>query len=297
MNAVAKTSQQMGAVTERDLMDTLKNSLYPGASDAAVHMVIGYCRAAGLDVMKKPVHIVPIWSKAAGGMIDTVMPGIALYRIEAARTGQYLGKSEPEFGPVRTMKLGGRDVRFPEWCKVTVKRLVAGHVCEFPAMEFWLENYATAKKDTDAPNAMWAKRSFGQLAKCAEAQALRMAFPELTGGTNTNDEMEGKTFAEPVDVTPQPTQTRQLQREERPVDHIQWFKSRLANCPDTRGVEALQTNWSKTQDKAMQVGRPIPDDTIEAVQDLIADRYGELVQQEQQQAAENAAVDLEEMPA
>lgn len=294
MNAVAKTSQQMSTVTERDLMDTLKNSLYPGASDAAVHMVIAYCRAAGLDVMKKPVHIVPIWNKAAGGMIDTVMPGIALYRIEAARTGQYLGKSEPEFGPTRTMKLGGREVHFPEWCKVTVKRLVAGHVCEFPAMEFWLENYATAKKDTDAPNAMWAKRAFGQLAKCSEAQALRMAFPELTGGTNTNDEMEGKTFAEPVvDVTPAPARVQQ----ERQVDHVQWFKSRLANCSDTGCVLALESNWVKTQKKAAEAGKPISEETLDAVKDLIADRYGELVQQEQQQAEDNAAVELEDMPA
>lgn len=292
MNAIAKTSQQMGAVTERDLMDTLKTSLYPGASDAAVHMVLAYCRAAGLDVMKKPVHIVPIWSKAAGGMIDTVMPGIALYRIEAARTGQYLGKSEPEFGPVRTMNLGGRDVRFPEWCKVIVRRLVSGHICEFPAMEFWLENYATAKKDSDAPNAMWAKRAFGQLAKCAEAQALRMAFPELTGGTNTSDEMEGKSFApDIVDVTPQP---KQVQREERPVDHIQWFKSRLANCSDTNCVLELEGKWASTQRKAEQAGKPIPAETLEAIKDLMADRYGELAEAAREQAAHDADVEIEE---
>lgn len=293
MNAVAKTSQQMASVTERDLMDTLKNSLYPGASDAAVHMVIAYCRAAGLDVMKKPVHIVPIWNKAAGGMIDTVMPGIALYRIEASRTGQYLGKSEPEFGPVRTMKLGGRDVRFPEWCKVVVKRLVSGHLCEFPAMEFWLENYATAKKDTDAPNAMWAKRAFGQLAKCAEAQALRMAFPELTGGTNTNDEMEGKTFAEPVDVTPKPTQIS----EERPVNHAEWFRSRLANCSDTDCVIALQKKWGETVEKAQSVGRPISDEVLDAVMELIADRYQVLHEQAEARRTDEQNVEIEGVPA
>lgn len=141
---------------------------------------------------------------------------------------------------------------------------------------------------------MWAKRAFGQLAKCAEAQALRMAFPELTGGTNTNDEMEGKTFAEPVvDVTPAPARVQQ----ERQVDHIQWFKSRLANCSDTGCVLALESNWAKTQKKAAEAGKPISEETLDAVKDLIADRYGELVQQEQQQAEDNAAVDLEDMPA
>jgi hypothetical protein len=50
---------------------------------------------------------------------------------------------------------------------------------------------------------MWKKRSMGQLGKCAEAQALRKAFPEMTGGAPTADEMEGRTFeVAEVDITP-----------------------------------------------------------------------------------------------
>ncbi|WP_367159941.1 phage recombination protein Bet [Kozakia baliensis] len=275
MNAVAKTSTQMDTVTERDLMDTLKNSLYPGASDASVQMVLGYCRAAGLDVMKKPVHIVPIWSKAASSMVDTIMPGIALYRIDAARTGEYLGKSEPEFGPIRTMKLGGVDVRFPEWCKVTVRRLVSGHVCEFTALEFWLENYATAKRDTDAPNAMWKKRAFGQLAKCAEAQALRMAFPEQTGGTNTNDEMEGKTFdAQPIDITPQakPDAPRIPQM----PNYVAQYKRGLAQAENPERCIAARTKWIATVAEAEESENPIPSDVQNTVMEMIDKRQDEL---------------------
>lgn len=40
---------------------------------------------------------------------------------------------------------------------------------------------------------MWAKRPYGQLAKCAEAQALRKAFPEV-GSMPTAEEMAGKEF-------------------------------------------------------------------------------------------------------
>lgn len=43
-----------------------------------------------------------------------------------------------------------------------------------------------------APNTMWAKRPRGQIAKCAEAQALRKAFPEAIGSLPTAEEMEGK---------------------------------------------------------------------------------------------------------
>lgn len=177
----------------------LKSSLYPGASDASVDLVLSYCKAAGLDPMQKPVHIVPMWDGKAKEMRDVVMPGIGLYRTNAARTGQFAGMSEPEFGPMVTERLGSREVTFPEWCKVTAYRqLPSGHVAEFTAVEYWTENYAIkGGKDQDqSPNAMWSKRVRGQLAKCAQAQALRMAFPEAVGAGPTAEEMEGKPILE-----------------------------------------------------------------------------------------------------
>lgn len=203
MSAVMKQADHLPAISEDALVEVLSGSLYPGAAHNSVVMVLAYCKAAQLDPMLKPVHIVPIYQKGRG-MVDTVMPGIGLYRIQAARTGQYAGISDPEYGPPITAKLGGVDVTYPEWCRVTVKRQMSnGLVAEFTASERWLENYATASKDTVAPNSMWKRRAFAQLAKCAEAQALRKAFPEV-GSAPTADEMEGKTFDEaPRDVSPQ----------------------------------------------------------------------------------------------
>ena len=66
-----------------------------------------------------------------------------------------------------------------------------GAIAEFSAVERWTENYATQKRDSLAPNAMWLKRPYGQIAKCAEAQALRKAWPEI-GSEPTAEEMEGK---------------------------------------------------------------------------------------------------------
>lgn len=188
-NVTAITKQ-----TEHDLISVLQSSLYPGAAIGSVQMVLNYCAAAGLDPMQKPVHIVPIWDAKAKQMRDVVMPGIGLYRTQAARSGNYAGVSDAEYGPDTTEKLGGVDITYPVWCRVAVKRLLPnGNVAEFSATERWKENYAVkgGQEKSIAPNAMWQKRPYAQLAKCAEAQALRKAFPEF-GSAATADEMEGK---------------------------------------------------------------------------------------------------------
>ncbi len=198
MNAVTKheaAALPALQMTEAELMKVLQSSLYPGANPESIKMVLGYCRATGLDPMQKPVHIVPMWDSKAGCNRDVVMPGIGLYRTQAARTG-CAGVSEPEFGPDVTDTLGGQQITYPVWCRVTVKRKIGpGEIVEFTAKEFWKENYAVkgGKERSIAPNAMWTKRPYGQIAKCAEAQALRKAFPEI-GSEPTADEMAGKTL-------------------------------------------------------------------------------------------------------
>jgi phage recombination protein Bet len=201
MNAITKTESGALALRDDELIAVLQSSLYPGASPASIKLVLGYCRAAGFDPMQKPVHIVPMWDSKAGAMRDVVMPGVGLYRTQAARGG-CAGVSEPEFGPDVTETIGGMEITFPLWCRVTVKRRQAGgEVDEFTAREFWRENYAVrgGKEKSVAPNAMWTKRPYGQLAKCAEAQALRKAFPEI-GSAPAAEEMEGKALdAEYID--------------------------------------------------------------------------------------------------
>lgn len=208
MNQVALRPSNQVAVNDDELLAVLNSSLYPGAAPMSIQMVLGYCKASGLDPMQKPVHIVPMWDGKNGVMRDVVMPGIGLYRTQAARNG-CAGIGEPEFGPDVTEKIGGQEITFPAWCKVTVRRrLESGEIVDFTAKEFWKENYAVkgGRDKSIAPNAMWTKRPYGQIAKCAEAQALRKGFPEI-GSQPTADEMEGKTLTEDVVIrhTPLPT--------------------------------------------------------------------------------------------
>ena len=215
MNDVAIVSQD-------ELVAVLRSSLYPGAKDESIRMVLSYCRAAGLDPLQKPVHIVPMWDSKARAYRDVVMPGIGLYRTQASRTGEAAGVSEPEFGPDVTEAIGGQEITFPSWCRVTVFRLLPnGATAQFTAREFWRENYAVkgGPEKSIAPNTMWTKRPYGQLAKCAEAQALRKAFPEL-GAAPTAEEMEGKVIdAGAVDVvSPERTEPRVVEPPAYPAE-------------------------------------------------------------------------------
>ena len=197
MNALTKIENTaLSAMSEQELVEVLRSSLYPGAALQSIKMVLGYCKAAGLDPMRKPVHIVPMWDSKESRMRDVIMPGVGLYRTDAARTGEYAGMHEPEYGPDITETIGGQEITYPQWCRVTVsRRMPSGDIVTFTAREFWKENYAVkgGKEKSIAPNAMWTKRPYGQIAKCAEAQALRKAFPEV-GSQPTSEEMEGKTI-------------------------------------------------------------------------------------------------------
>lgn len=182
----------------------LTDSIFPSAQTAeGIVLAVRYCQARGLDVLKRPVHVVPMWSRARGREVETVWPGINEVQVTAARTGQYAGLDSPRFGPEVTRTFSGRaktrdgwqavsvEVTFPEWCEVTVYRLVDGQRCAFTEPVFWEETYSKAGgASTEVPNAMWLRRPRGQLLKCAKAASLRAAFPEEAG--YTAEEMAGK---------------------------------------------------------------------------------------------------------
>lgn len=239
---LVKTNQE-----EDELIEVLQSSLYPGASPASVKLVLGYCKVSGLDPLTKPVHIVPMWDKNTRQMREVIMPGIDLYRTKAARTGEHIGTDEPVFGPMTELILDGQVFLVPEWVSVTVYRMRNGVKASFTATEFWIENYATAGKDSLQPNQMWKKRARGQLGKCAEAQALRKGFPEV-GAAPTAEEMEGKSIGTEVDITPRPgredpvliaTQAMQAEDEEE-RQHMITDIDAVADS----GTDALKAAWN-----------------------------------------------------
>lgn len=183
------------AVKERFGIDksdwkALTEAIFPNAqTPESVILALSYCKARKLDPFKRCVHIVPIWDKAKKRYVDTVWPGIGELRTTAHRTKQYAGTEKCEFGPDKTQLWEGRDekygdyrheVTFPEWAQVTVYRMIGNVKVSFPGPKvWWIETFGEDRNGS--PNSMWRKRPRGQIDKCGEAAALRVAFPEEVG--------------------------------------------------------------------------------------------------------------------
>lgn len=170
---------------------TLAGSLYPGAKNASILLVIDYCHARKLDPLKRPCHIVPM--KVGDDWRDVILPGIYEYRTTAQRTGQYLGHSVPDYGEF--VEFHG--VSAPEWCDFTVYRWNDGaqQRAEYPVRTYFREVCAVRwdrDKGEEVVNARWTRAPVQMLTKCAEAAALREAFPDELGGEMTADEMRGQ---------------------------------------------------------------------------------------------------------
>lgn len=208
MNAVVEHEPQLPApVARRGITESQWRALmnlFPGQRGESVVLVYDYCKARRLDPFKKPCHIVPMNVKDVKldkyFWRDVVMPGIYEYRTTAHRTGEYLGHSIPEYGPVVEYK----GVKAPEWCAITVYRWnpKAQQKAEFPVrIEF--NEIAVTKRDGNL-NDRWSTAPKMQLTKCTEAAALREGFPDELGGTHTVEEMEGRIIdSTAIDVSEQ----------------------------------------------------------------------------------------------
>lgn len=186
----------------------LTEAIFPRAKTArAIVLAVNYCKHRNLDILKKPVNIVPVWDSELGRYVEGLWPSINEIEVTASRTKEWAGMDPPVWGEEVTETFRGQrkdrkkgwidvevELTYPDYCIVTVYRLVSGQKCAFAEPVYWREAYARVG-GSELPNEMWQKRPRGQLHKVAKAASLRAAFPEEGSGP-TDDEMEGQTVGE-----------------------------------------------------------------------------------------------------
>lgn len=156
------------------------------ASDGDLLVFFHVCQRTGLDPFARQIHMVA--RNTQDGRRWTIQTGIDGYRLIADRADRRDGTLR-EYEDTQWADGDGNwsDVwvrgTHPTAARVVVLR--NGH--RFPAVALYAE-YVQTKRDGN-PNAMWSRMPANQLAKCAEALALRKAYPQDMAGVYTDDEM------------------------------------------------------------------------------------------------------------
>jgi phage recombination protein Bet len=156
----------------------------------------------GLDPFTRQIYAIK-----RGGKV-THQTGIDGYRSSAERTMQYAGSDEATFEEC-TCGDEGSPADHPKIARVVVRRILAnGHVIEQTGVARWHELKPEHKKPQNAYDfldAMWWRMPFNQLAKCAEANGLRKAFPRVLGDVYIAEEMEQARVIDAEPAAPRPT--------------------------------------------------------------------------------------------
>lgn len=177
--------RETGEVVEmnwtQNQIQLIKDTVANGSTDDELKLLFYFAQRTGLDPLAKQVHMIKRWNAALGKMAGTIQTGIDGYRVIADRTGSYAGSDAPVFD---FAKAGDK---VPTCATVTVYRIIQGQRVAFSAPAYW-DEYVQLKKD-GTPTSFWLKMPKGQLAKCAEALALRKAFPNDLSGIYTHEEM------------------------------------------------------------------------------------------------------------
>ncbi len=181
----------------RDQVDLVKRTIAKGTTDDELSLFLMTAKRQGLDPFAKQIYAIKRKSKNRDGTYSEVMiivNAIDGYRAIAERTKEMDGQDGPLWCAADGVwcDVWLDKVNPPAAAKVEVWRKGASR--PFTGVVAWHEFYQ------DTPN--WNTKGSIMLAKCAEAQALRKAFPQETSGTSIPEEVDGE--PEPAFVRPEP---------------------------------------------------------------------------------------------
>jgi phage recombination protein Bet len=173
----------------REQLDLLKNTIAAGTSDLEFELFTQVCKATGLNPFARQIHPVMRRVKDGDKWVDrmTIQTGIDGFRLIAQRTGEYRGQVGPEWcGPDGAWRDVWLETDPPAAARVGIWR--EGFVEPVWGVATW-KSYCQTRQDGQA-TAQWARQGDNMLAKCAEAQGLRKAFPQELSGLYSDEEMQ-----------------------------------------------------------------------------------------------------------
>ena len=170
-DALALAPAPTAPVVTRDQLALIKKTVAVGATDAELELYLFDCQRRGVHPLDRLIH----FTKRGGRY--TPITSIDFLRGRAHDTGEMAGSDDVVFD---------KDART---ATVTVYRLTRGTRYAYAATARYNE-YVPDPGPNGRGDVMWKRMPHVMLGKCAEALALRKAFPQQLGGLYVKEELE-----------------------------------------------------------------------------------------------------------
>jgi phage recombination protein Bet len=178
MNTLQKV-ESLPLEYSKDKLELLTNTVCKGATHDELQLFLHVCKRTGLDPFMKQIYSI---SRQGQRTIQTSIDGL---RLIAERTGKYSPGKEVTYNY-------GEDKKLISSTAFVKKMTPDGTWHEISCTAFYSEyvqSFADKKTGRYEPGKFWKQMPHVMLAKCAEAGALRKAFPAEMSGLYGDDEM------------------------------------------------------------------------------------------------------------
>lgn len=228
-------------------LNLAKTTVAKDLNDGEFQMFLYNCKRQGIHPLDG--MLIPIPRTDNGVRRLTFVTTVDLLRSRAADTGEYAGSDDA----IIAYSEGGQ----PESATITVWRLVQGVRCAFTATARWVEYFPGEKQGF-----MWKQKPHIMVAKCAEALALRKAFPKQLAGLYLSEELE-------QDESPELDKPKAAKKQAKPQAQVKCPQcnatgGHLPSCPSrTPGVvEAKPIEVKREEKKPKPLGVDVTQGTV-----------------------------------